>query len=83
MQGSNGDTDVENGSVDTVEEEKSGTNRECSINIYTLSCIKQIAGEKLLFNTGSPARCSVMTQRGGMGVGKEDSRRRGYIDNYG
>ena len=29
--------------------------------IYTLLCVRQIAGEKLLYNTGSPAWCSVMT----------------------
>ena len=40
---------------------ESGTNREGSINIYTLSCLKWIAGEKLLYNTGSPVWCSLMT----------------------
>ena len=29
----------------------SGTNGESSINMYTLSCVKEIAGEKLLYNT--------------------------------
>ena len=42
-------------------EGKSGTNGESTIDIYTLSCIKEIAGEKLLYNTGSPAWHSVMT----------------------
>ena len=54
MNGRNGDADVENGFMDTVGEGKSGTNREGSINMYTLSCLKWIAGEKLLYNTGSP-----------------------------
>ena len=37
------------------------TNAESSSDIYTLSCVKQIASEKLLYNTGSPAWCSLMT----------------------
>ena len=32
-----------------------------SINIYTLTCVKRIACEKLLWNTGSSALCSVIT----------------------
>ena len=35
--------------------------RESSINIYTLSCVKQKTGEKSLYNTGSSASCSMMT----------------------
>ena len=30
-----------------------GTNCESSIDMYTLPCLKQIAGGKLLFSTGS------------------------------
>ena len=44
-------------------------NWESSIEIYTLPSIKQVASGKLLYNTGSSARYSVMTQWGGMGVG--------------
>ena len=40
LQGRNGDTDVETGLVDTVGE--GGGNWESSIDIYTLSCVKQI-----------------------------------------
>ena len=29
--------------------------------IYTLSCVKQIASEKMLYNTGSPAWSSMIT----------------------
>ena len=47
-----------------------GENGESSINIYTLSCVKLIVGEKLLYNTGSPVWCSVMTQA----VGWEERR---------
>ena len=47
-----GDTDVENGYVDTVGDGESGTNRECNINIYALLCVEWLAGEKLLYNTG-------------------------------
>ena len=53
LQGTIGDTDEENSLVDTVEEEEGGTNWESSINIYTLSCVKQIASGKLQYNTGS------------------------------
>ena len=38
-----------------------------SINILTLSCVKWIASEKLLYNTGSTAWQSVMIWRGWMG----------------
>ena len=49
----NGDKDVETGVVDTVGEGESGINGESSINIYTLSCVKQIGIERLLHNTGA------------------------------
>ena len=39
--------------MDTVGEGERGTNGESSIDIYTLPCVKQIAGEMLLYNTGS------------------------------
>ena len=54
----NGDLDVENGLVDTVRKGESGANGESSINMYALSCVKWIVGERLLCNTGSPAWCS-------------------------
>ena len=43
-------------------------NWESSADIYTLSCVKQIASGKLLHSTGSSARCSVMAWRGGREV---------------
>ena len=52
-------------------EGESGTNRESSIDIYTRPCVKQIAGEKLLYNIGSPVSCSVMTRGGDMERGRE------------
>ena len=51
--GKNGDADVENGLVDTVEEGESGVYGESSINIYMLSGVRWIAGE-LLCNARSP-----------------------------
>ena len=39
--------------------------------MYTLSCVKGIASEWLLYFTGSSAQCSVMTSRGGMRGGRE------------
>ena len=46
LQGRNRDTDVENGLVETAEEQKGGTNWESSIDKYTLS-IKQRASRKI------------------------------------
>ena len=52
QQGRNGDADVENGPVDTVWEGKSGMNWKSSIDIYTLSCVKQIWLTECLKNYG-------------------------------
>ena len=79
LQGRNADVDTENEHVDIGGEGKSGTNGESSTNIYILVCVKQIAGEKLLYNT---AWYSVMTQRGGLRGGIGGSRER-YMYNYG
>ena len=38
-----------------MEEGESGMDGESSINIYTLSCVQQMAGEKLIYYPGSPA----------------------------
>ena len=45
----------------TTREGESGTNEENSIDIYTQSCVKHIAAEKLLYYTGSQGCQSVMT----------------------
>ena len=45
-------------------------NWESSVDTYTLPCVKQIASGNLLCNTGSSARCSEMTWRGGTGDGE-------------
>ena len=80
MQGKNGDANVENRLVDSVGEGENGIHRENSIDMYTLSCVKQIASGKLLYSTGSSAWCSVMTLRGEMEGGWEGgSRGRGYM----
>ena len=55
--------------MDTVREGESRINIKRSDNIYVLSCVTWIAGEKLLCDTGSPIWCSVMGW-GGMGWGK-------------
>ena len=44
---------VENGLVDTVGKGEGGINWESNIDIYILSCRKQIDSAKLLNNTGS------------------------------
>ena len=45
---------------------------------YTLPCIKSIASEKLLYDTGSPATCAVTTSRAEM-VGGKETREGGHI----
>ena len=65
--------------MDTVGEGKSGMNRESSLGIYILLCIKEIAGEKLLYNTESPT-CDDLGGR--LRGGKEGSRGRGYMYKY-
>lgn len=44
-----------------IGEGDSGTNIGSVIGIYTALRVKWIAGEKLLYNTGNLAWCSVMT----------------------
>ena len=44
------------------------------MDMYPLRCVKEIASENLLSSTGSSAWCSVVTWRGGMGVGVEFKR---------
>ena len=61
--------------MDTVGEGKRERNGESSIDIYA-PCVKQRAGEKLSYSTGSPACCSVMTWSGEMRAGEEGSRGR-------
>ena len=42
-------------------------NWKSTADIYTPPCVKQMASGKQLFNRGSPAQCSVMTQMGELG----------------
>ena len=51
-----------------------------SIYIYSVMCLRWIGGEKLLYSTGSPVWCSVMTWRDAGWEG--GSRDRGYMYNY-
>ena len=62
-----------------MREGESVADGENSINIFVSPYVKLIAGEKLLYNTGNPACCSVMISRGGVG----GSVGRGYMYNYG
>ena len=50
-------------------EEEGGMNWETGIEVCAVSCTKQIASGNLLYSTGSSARCSLVTSRGGMGGG--------------
>ena len=65
--------------MNTVGKGERETNGECSINLYALSHVKYIAGEKLLYNTGNPDWRSVMTQRGGIGEGEGRLKMEGDI----
>ena len=46
-------------------------------DIYTLPCVKQRGSRKQLCSTGSSARCSVVTQRDRLGMGREGDSREG------
>ena len=61
---------VENRLVDTAWKGEGRMNWESSIDIYTQSCVKQIASGKLLNNTRSPVCCSMMPKRDGMREGE-------------
>ena len=45
--------------------------REIRFDVYALPCVRQIASGHLPHSTGSSARCSVMTYRGGKGDERE------------
>lgn len=64
--------------MDKVGERERRTNGESSIDIYTISCVKERADEELLYNTGSPDRCSLMVWKDGMREG-EGGRFRRYV----
>ena len=71
FQGRNKDADTENRHVGTGARGvggESGMNWESSADICIFPCLKQMASGKLLYSTGSSARCSVMTLGGGMEV---------------
>ena len=55
LKGRNGDADIENGLVEILREGKGGANWDSSIDIYTLSCIKCIAGRMLIYKSGISA----------------------------
>ena len=61
MQGRNIGSDTENRPVATAGKGEGGMDWESSIDIHKLSCVKQIANEKLLYNTGSSTWCSETT----------------------
>ena len=69
---------VENRVVDTVGKGKGGMNGESGIDVYTPSCVKQIAGRKLL--------CKFLVLRDDLeerdGGGEGGSRGRGDIYTY-
>ena len=64
------------------EEGESGTNGESSINVYTLSGVRWIAGEKSLCDMGNPVWHSVMNWSNGMAGGEGGSGGTGCVYNY-
>jgi len=78
LQEGNRDTDVEKRLVDTGEEGESGINGESSINIYTPSCVKWIAGEKLPYITHRAQSGTLWWPRG-VGWRREESLKREEI----
>ena len=80
MQGRNEHAYIENELVDIVGEGESSMNGESSIDKNTLPCVKQIANEKLLYNTGpSPGLCNYLE---GWGRAEWGSREGGVIYIY-
>ena len=57
-------------------------NWETGLKVCALPCVKQIASGKLLYTAGSSAQCSVMTQRGRVGLGVGERSERGDIGIY-
>ena len=71
----NGDADVEHEFVDTVGEGEGGMNGESGIDIYTVSCVKQVACGNLQYNTGSSAQlCKDLEGWGGDSEGGSRER---------
>ena len=65
LQGRNRDADIENRCVDMVEgEEKGGMNWEIGIDIHTLTCIKWITNENLLYKKNKLKKKSTRKQYG-------------------
>ena len=62
--------------LNTVGEGESEMSWASTTNTHTLACVKQTVSGKLLSNTGSPAWCFVMAERGEMGGGEEGSVQR-------
>ena len=61
--------------MDTMWEGEYGTNRENNLKTHTLPYVKQTAGGKLLYNTGSLTLRSVTTQKAGRCRGWEGEDR--------
>ena len=80
--GSKGDTDTKN-RLFTGGEGEGGKTWESSIGTCTLPVVKQTVRGNLLYDAGNPERCSVTTERGGMGSGRWEGslrgRGRGYV----
>ena len=70
LQGTNRGIKTEDRLVHTAREGETGRNWESSTETYTLLYGKQIARERLLYDTGNPTQCPVTTHRGGREVQK-------------
>ena len=61
LQAGNRDTDIENRLLNTVVGRGAGMGWGVGIDIYTLTCVKQVASGNLQNSMGSSAPCSLVT----------------------
>ena len=78
LQRKNGDGDVENRLWTQWGEGKSGMDGQSSIDIYIVPCVKEISGEKLLYNTREPSLALCYDPKGWDGGVEGGSRGRWY-----
>ena len=65
LQGSTGDTDIENRLEDTVGEGEGGADWEDGVETYMLPYVKRMAGGNLLCDSGSSTQSSGQSKSGG------------------
>ena len=87
LQDSNGNTDLENGLVDTVGEGENGMNWESSLGTHTLPYVKEIVSGNLLYDAASSNQvlCDNLDGWNGVGGGRWEggSERKGHMSTCG